>query len=328
MSNRHRIPKTNLISLNKLVPKSTIHVGDCLESLSRIPAESIDSVVTSPPYFRLRQYLPPDHTNAAREIGQEPTVDDFVASIVAVFVEVHRVLKPTGTVWLNMGDVYGGYDARNAPKIGEGIKTRDLCLLPYRVAIALQQAGWWVRSNIAWIKPEPGPENVRNRPTCAHEAVFLLAKQQAGYHYDADAMREPYAPSSLKRFQYSVSSDERGGLARAVKGGRKKLAPHPLGRHGRNVWSISTRTDVRTAHDATMPLALAERCITAGCPIGGTVLDPFAGSGTTGVAANNLGRDAVLIELNPEFVEIADQRLSASNLSEVVPSGWTVWRLS
>lgn len=311
MSNRHQTQKINRVSLNVLVPGSNIHVGDCLKVLRKIPTDSIDTVVTSPPYFRLRQYLPPDHAGAAREIGQEPTVDDFVASIVAVFVEVHRVLKPTGTVWLNMGDVYGGYDTRGAPKIGNGIKTRDLCLLPYRVAIALQQAGWWVRSNIAWVKPEPGPENVHNRPTCSHEAVFLLTKQQDGYHYDADAMREPYAPASLKRFQYSVSSDERGGLARAVKGGRKKLVPHPLGRHGRNIWSISTRTDVRTAHDATMPLALAERCIKAGCPIGGTVLDPFAGSGTTGVAANKLGRDAVLIEINAEFVEIARKRLVA-----------------
>jgi DNA modification methylase len=312
MSNRNQ--KTNRVSLSKLVLGSTIYVGDCKKTLSKMPASSIDAVVTSPPYFRLRQYLPSGHASAAREIGHEPTVDEFVASIVAVFVEVHRVLKPTGTVWLNMGDVYGGYDKRGAPKIGEGIKTRDLCLLPYRVAIALQQAGWWLRSNIAWVKPEPGPENVRNRPTCAHEAVFLLTKQQADYHYDADAMREPYAPASLKRFKYFVSSDERGGLARAVKGGRKKLVPHPLGRHGRNVWTISTRTDaVRTAHTATMPLALAERCIKAGCRPGGIVLDPFAGSGTTGVAANRLGRDAVLIELNPEFAKIARKRLAAGH---------------
>lgn len=310
MSNRHHIRNTRRTSLNTVVPRSIIYVGDCLDMLKKLSDDSVDMILTSPPYYWLRQYLPSDHVNSAREIGQEPTVDDFVASIVAVFVEVHRVLKPTGTVWLNMGDVYGGYDARGAPKIGKGIKTRDLCLLPYRVAIALQQAGWWLRSNIVWVKPEPGPENISSRPACAHEAVFLFTKRQAGYHYDADAMREPYAPASLKRFKYSVSSDERGGLARAIKGGRKKLVPHPLGRHGRNVWTISTRTDVRTAHDATMPLALAERCIKAGCPIGGIVLDPFAGSGTTGVAANKLGRDAVLIEINPEFVEIAKGRLA------------------
>ena len=308
--------------------------------LKTLPSDSIDCIVTSPPYFQLRQYLGDDHPDKLREIGREPTVDAFVATMVAVFEECRRVLKPTGTCWLNLGDSYGGSggyagddcpsnsaraslssnakgqrQASRSDKRGTGIKSRDLCLIPYRVAIALQQAGWWVRSNIVWHKPAPMPESVRNRPTCAHETVFLLTKRENGYAYDWQAVAEPCSwdgRSSAKNYRAGSTT---GRVDAGMNSGGPKTS-----RNLRNVWSI-TNSPSGVAHYATMPRGLAERCVKAGCPVGGVVLDPFGGAGTTALVANGLGRDAILIELSAEYAEIARQRCEIGDGQVTVEAG-------
>lgn len=321
-----------------------IIVGDALESLKAMPDESVDCVVTSPPYWGLRDYgtaswdggMPDcDHielgvrggvgeasskqvTSAGasttyqyrktckkcgavrrdRQIGLERTPAEYVAKMVEVFREARRVLRKDGTCWLNLGDSYcntNGYaraqqeyqrqgrsDApandRNLDALHDaGFKTKDLIGIPWRVAIALQDDGWYLRSDIIWSKPNPMPESVRDRPTKGHEYVFLLARNSK-YWYDAEAIREE---------------------SRGIDG--------PT-RNARTVWEIAPNVYTK-AHFATFPPELPRRCILAGCPQGGTVLDPFAGSGTTLATAIELGRNAIGIELNPSYAELIQERI-------------------
>lgn len=307
-----------------------ILLGDVRDRLRDLPSDSVHCVVTSPPYFGLRDY------GAAGQIGLEESPEAFVETLVGVFREVRRVLRPDGTLWLNLGDSYatnGGpgwqgkngqrsnrrfSGTRNTPAMREqartayrGLKPKDLIGIPWRVAFALQADGWWLRSSIIWHKPNPMPESVTDRPTSAHEHIFLLAKGER-YFYDGEAIKDP-----------AVSDHPSGnGYDRAERvsiGGRgQKAGWADVGgtRNARNVWTIATRPFAE-AHFATFPVDLAERCIKAGCPIGGTVLDPFGGAGTTGLVADALGRDAVLVELNPEYAAIAERRIAAARLGPV-----------
>ena len=419
----------------------TLWLGDVRASLMAMEPDSVDCVVTSPPYWGLRDY------GVAGQIGLEPTLGEHLAVMVEVFEHVRRVLKPTGTCWINYGDCYatspngrsaaatklaGGDDrtfrdkpfstigaiyapdhektmraGKSANKgqvagalggrvvAGGFLKPKDLCMVPNRLAIALQDAGWWVRSEIIWGKPNPMPESIRDRPATAHEKVFLLTKSER-YYYDAEAVRQGAARSSVNRWAQDI--DGQVGSERAHAGGRvngpMKAVGGPRGRstHGRHtlgdaipeterrtkqdatassaaavggssgrrmgefnarwdasekvrasdvasprhaghinhtgiedtprgsrnlrnyepapvtVWPIATRP-FPDAHFATFPPELAERCILAGCPVGGVVLDPFGGAGTTAMVALRHRRRAVLIELNPEYARIARLRI-------------------
>ena len=303
--------------------RTTILVGDARERLRELPAESVHCVVTSPPYWGLRSY-----TGDPGMIGLEPTFGEHLDNLIAVFREVRRVLRPDGTLWLNYGDAYAGGGAPTCSpglRVGKGGtrprdqwtrnpearpsagKPKDLMMMPARVAMALQADGWWLRSEIIWHKPNPMPESVRDRPTCAHEKVFLMSRS-ARYFYDADAVREA---AEYGRRIYSKewrSSTQNPGMNRSG-GGIVTGADPDSGRNLRNVWSIPPRP-FRDAHFATFPHALVEPCVKAGCPEGGTVLDPFGGAGTVGLTAMGLGRNAVLIEISEEYAEMARARLA------------------
>jgi len=297
-----------------------ILVGDTRHVLSTLPPESVNCVVTSPPYWGLRDY---GHDG---QIGLEKTPEAYVSELVAVFREVRRVLRGDGTVWLNLGDSYGSGGMSNpsgsstliggkdrgasgysiSRSVPPGLKPKDLVGIPWRVAFALQADGWYLRSDIIWAKPNPMPESVTDRPTKAHEYVFLLTKS-ARYWYDLEAVREPVSP-----FNEGAVSVAPHGEHVAEMGHRKqeiRRYAEIKGANARTVWTIATQP-FSGAHFATMPPALAERCIKAGCPEGGTVLDPFGGAGTTGLVADRLGRNAVLIELNPAYADMARKRIA------------------
>lgn len=284
----------------KLLMAIQILTGCCQSHLAALADESVHTCVTSPPYWGLRDY------GHAAQLGLEPTPDEFVRNLVAVFREVKRVLRDDGTLWLNLGDSYanggcGTRDEKRWPKQSRndhmpahakkqtGVKTKDLIGVPWRVAFALQEDGWFLRSDIIWHKTNPMPESVCDRPTKAHEYLFLLSKFER-YFYDSNAIREP-------RVQRSIVSLPTTNRTHTL-----------LGRNKRTVWTMPTQP-FSQAHFATFPPKLIEPCILAGCPAGGTVLDPFFGAGTTGLVADRLGRHCVGIELNPEYVAIAEERL-------------------
>jgi DNA modification methylase len=322
---------------------------DVLDGLRQIPAEYVNCVVTSPPYFGLRDY------GVDGQIGLEDTPEQYISRLVDVFREVRRVLRDDGTLWLNIGDSYagsgkGGRDTENALKykqgtnrgagtgkpLGrfEGIKPKDLIGIPWRVAFALQADGWWLRQDIIWAKPNPMPESVTDRCTKAHEYIFLLTKN-AKYYYDAEAIAEPVAKSTILRLSQDIES-QRGSdrvpgktngtmKAAAPRYGGNKYTADPTvfyrtksgnaydlryNRNKRSVWTVATQP-YSEAHFATFPEKLIEPCILAGCPKGGIVLDPFFGSGTTGKVAIKYGRHFIGIELNPQYVRIAEKRLQA-----------------
>lgn len=296
--------------------------GDALQSLRQLPDQSINCVVTSPPYWGLRDY------GTEGQIGLEPTPESYVAAMVGVFEEVRRVLRNDGTLWLNLGDTYAGGGRGGNPNesafrkqatnqgsliaptpIPSGYKPKDLIGIPWRVAFALQSAGWYLRSDIIWHKPNPMPESVTDRPTKSHEYLFLLSKSER-YYFDGGSVREPMSAASKSRYEYSFGGDKnnqllKDGLRTRVVGTREETD----GRNIRTVWSINT-TSYPEAHFATFPPALVKPCILAGCPKGGIVVDPFAGSGTTLAVAIKLGRRAIGIELNPEYVKLIEKRLS------------------
>ena len=312
-----------------------LYLGDALQVLAALTDESVDACVTSPPYWGLRDY------GVDGQLGLEASPAEYVARIVEVFREVRRVLTTTGTFWLNLGDSYaagktgradhgtgdatsrlgpnrdglpggsvmGPVTPRSAPP---GLKPKDLVGIPWRVALALQDDGWWLRSDIIWAKPNPMPESVRDRPTSAHEHVFLLAKAPA-YYYDAVGIAEPADGGWGTRDRTSAKHN---GAAFANAGQR----PHgglrggdATTRNARNVWTIPPQP-YAGAHFAVFPEELARRCILAGTPHGGTVLDPFSGSGTTLKVARGHGRRAVGIELNEEYALLAADRLSQQSL--------------
>ncbi len=338
-----------------------IIVGDVLHSLRTLPEESVQCVVTSPPYFGLRDYGMPG------QIGLEATPQEFVAKLVEVFREVRRVLRSDGTCWLNLGDSYAGswgaqsrgnttgeaksrlsgssmLSARQieahplrATSTGSlkntpGLKKKDLMGIPWRLAFALQDDGWWLRQDLIWAKLNPMPESVTDRCTKAHEYVFMLTKA-ARYFYDANAIKENCvrgdAASSYTNGKTATHQLGRAGNTRKTKvpggwdtevGGHGTI--HRKGRteaeyveaevdgrrNKRSVWNIATEAYAE-AHFATFPTKLVEPCILAGSKIGDTILDPFSGSGTTGVVAQRHGRDYIGIELNPEYAEMSRRRL-------------------
>lgn len=314
-----------------------ILIGDVREKLAELPDESVHCVVTSPPYWGLRDY------GVEGQIGLEGHFKTYVMELVHVFAEVRRVLRFDGTAWVNLGDSYandgkwggetGGkqayLDDANRKRVGRekrttGLKEKDLVGIPWRVAFALQDDGWYLRRDIIWHKLNPMPESVRDRPSTAHEYLFLLTKAPR-YHYDADAIMEPVTggaharkPGPNSRASVDRVPEPRKGItpksALPGSGIKANSSFHAAtgdlvnARNKRSVWSLATEA-FREAHFATFPPALIEPCILAGCPKGGTVLDPFGGAGTTGLVADRLQRDAILIELNPEYAAIARRRI-------------------
>lgn len=297
-----------------------ILIGDARERLKELPDGSVHMCVTSPPYFGLRDY------GVEGQMGLEATPAEFVSGMVDLFREVRRVLRDDGTLWLNIGDSYAsdtkwggstsgkhvraqhGDTGIGRRRTASGLPHKNLIGIPWRLAFALQDDGWVLRQDIIWSKPNPMPESVQDRCTKAHEYLFLLSKGPR-YRFDADAIAEP-------------ATGEAPGNKKATKGGRAYDAGasehrtaanlHHIGaretRNKRSVWTV-TAEPFPEAHFATYPPALVEPCILAGSPKGGTVLDPFGGAGTTGMVADRLGRDAILIELNPEYAAMAESRI-------------------
>lgn len=295
-------------------------VGDCREALSRIPDQSVQTCVTSPPYWGLRDYGQGD------QIGLEQTPEAYTAELVEVFREVRRVLRDDGTLWLNLGDSYAGSSQTGgiAPSWGcnrkdikkthapnrktpESLKPKDLVGIPWRVAFALQADGWYLRSDIIWHKPNPMPESVTDRPTKAHEYLFLLTKA-ARYYYDAGAIREKSAnPERCGKIEKSFSTSSQTVTMRGDVGREVLRTDH---RNKRSVWTIPTNS-FPGAHFAVMPPGLVEPCILAGSKPGDLVLDPFAGAGTVLLVAAQHDRRSVGVELNPEYAQIARGRIEA-----------------
>lgn len=276
----------------------------------------------------------PDHLQkyfVPAEIGLEPTPDEFVAALVAVFREVRRVLRDDGTLWLNLGDRYsststgslgnkvaleGGKANQDAAlsrpdKTGlPGIKTKDLIGIPWMVAFALRADGWYLRQDIIWHKPNPMPESVRDRCTKAHEYIFLLSKSPK-YHYNHEAVKEPVAESTVARLAQPTLAEQVGSTRVPGKtNGNMKAVGDAEKRNRRSVWTVTTKP-FKGAHFATFPPDLIAPCILAGCPEGGTVLDPFGGSGTTAGVALAYGRKAIMCELNPEYAYLMENRVNS-----------------
>ena len=380
--------------------------GDCREILKTLPDESVNCCVTSPPYWGLRSYLPDGHADKHLEIGSEPTLAEWVATMVAVFREVRRVLRPDGTLWLNLGDAYAGTrgaawgpspaatearrmtasarrDNEPIPRSDRaviGLKPKDMMGQPWRVAFALQDDGWYLRQEIIWAKPNPMPESTRDRCTKSHEHVFLLSKSER-YFYAFDAVQEPVTGTANARriitpAGWAMGDSPHTAAAHQTAAHHRKtrnngvgfghgfdLVPKPrvvgvnpkasmatvenaggyadgkserMGRgagwrnkqnadfseaisndvvdtrNPRSVWTIPTH-GFKGAHFATFPPALAGRCITAGCPVDGTVLDPFGGSGTVGLEADRQHKHAVLIDLDERCMPMAADRISADS---------------
>ena len=317
-----------------------IRHGHALASLREMPAESVQMVATSPPYWGLRDYgdsgqawpavsyspMPglPELTISASvdPLGLERDPWAYVGHLVEIFREVRRVLRPDGVLFLNLGDSYqSGSGSQNAPagivgqpgmRLGNqqrppvvaGLKPKDLVGIPWRAAYALQADGWYLRSDCIWAKPNPMPESVRDRPTKAHEYLFILSKS-ARYFWDAEAMREADsgkdAGNAARRFEQNINGD--AGIGHGVPW------VSGSGRNVRTVWTIPTQP-YPGAHFAVWPPALAERCIRAGSAVGDVVLDPFSGSGTTGLTAARLGRDYIGLEQSAEYVRLSRQRIA------------------
>lgn len=292
--------------------------GDCLERLKEIPASSVNACVTSPPYWGLRDY------GVDGQLGLEKTPDEYVSRLVEVFREVRRVLRDDGTLWLNLGDSYisSGGNTKGASsdggtgrawngvnsKSGSGLKVKDLVGIPWRVAFALQADGWYLRQDIIWHKPNPMPESVTDRCTKAHEYIFLLSKGPK-YYFDHEAIKEPCAYPSGPGNVRPIRRQDTSRIDMATRGQLHLIGLRDT-RNKRSVWTVTTKP-FKCAHFATFPQDLIEPCILAGCPEGGTVLDPFLGAGTTAVVAQKHGRKWVGCEINPEYIAIAEKRLEA-----------------
>lgn len=347
--------------------------ADVLDALRSLSDDSFGVVVTSPPYWGLRDY------GVAGQLGLEPTLGEHIDRMVEVFAEVHRVLKPDGVCWVNYGDCYAttpnGRSAADTKAAGNDdrtfrdkpfstiqgvLKPKDLCMVPNRFAIAMQEWGWWVRSEIIWAKPNPMPESTKDRPATAHEKIFMFTKQNR-YHYDAGAVKQRLTPASVARLAQDVESQagsaranggaKTNGTMKAVGGFRSSDKQRgPSRRHagfndrwdqmtkeeqqsnGRNlrnyepapveVWEIAPK-GFKGAHFATFPPELVRRCLQASWRPGDAVLDPFGGAGTTGLVADKFGADTTLIEINPEYCDLIRGRLAADGVP--VLSGEPDW---
>ncbi|TDO30688.1 DNA modification methylase [Kribbella sp. VKM Ac-2527] len=306
----------------KAAPRNTILIGDAVERLAELPSSSVDCVVTSPPYFGLRDY------HVSGQLGAEPTVSDWVRNLQAVFHEVARVLVPTGSVFLNLGDSFSRHPKYGAP-------AKSLLLAPERLLLALADDGWIVRNKLVWAKTNPQPSSVHDRLTLTYEPIYFLVRQRS-YFFDLDAIREPHrtSPAARPRKTSNRQPDWAGPLATSRRGLDTGAAGHPLGKNPGDVWPIATR-GFKGAHFATFPPDLVRRPVLAGCPQvvctkcgqgqrqrqgtlrchckaparSGLVLDPFFGTGTVGLVAAEQGRDWLGIELNPDYARIAEQRL-------------------
>lgn len=308
-----------------------IHNMDCLEGLKQLPDKSIDCCVTSPPYFNLRDY------GVDGQIGLEETPEKYISKLISVFREVKRVLKAEGTAWIIIGDTYNGYKGNSVknnfdtPYVGnkkhparksgfglecKNLKPKDLIGIPWMLAFALRNDGWFLRQDNIWYKPNPMPESVKDRCTKSHEYVFLLSKSSK-YYYDYEAIMEIASydgrkdtkmKGSLKYFQKSEMGHTQTIAARGHE--RWKLRKGKYMKNKRSVWIIPTQP-FKKAHFAVFPERLATICIQAGCPHDGIVLDPFLGSGTTAVVARKLNRNYVGFELNSEYVTIAENRIES-----------------
>ena len=325
----------------KTVPRGEILLGDALDQVCRLPDSSVDCVVTSPPYFRLRNY------GQDNQIGLEPTIEDWVDRLADIVSEAQRVLVPTGTLWLNLGDTYATHPCQGAAR-------KSLLLGPERLLLRLQASGWIVRNKLIWAKPNPMPISVTDRLAASYEVVYVLAKQPL-YFFDLDAIRVPHKSTVTAHTRPQKRRSKRAdwlgpnglgdrGLAAIKAEGR---VGHPLGKNPGDVWMIATG-GYRSTHHAIFPMALAERMIAAGCPearcvrcrlpwkrrliraLGGTatraalaptctcrapsepglMCDPFMGSGTSAVAADKLARDWLGIELSPDFAAAARERIA------------------
>ena len=324
--------------------------GDAIEKLKELESESIYTCVTSPPYFNLRDY------DTCGQIGMERSPEEYIEKLVRVFREVRRVLRPDGTLWINIGDSYAtrsgsqpptntrntcGHTAKEVP---DGYKRKDLIGIPWMLAFALRADGWYLRQDIIWQKPNCMPESVRDRCTKSHEYIFLLSKSPQ-YYFDAEAISEPIAESTAKRCAQNIEAQEGshrqpGRNGRAMKaalprfGGNKYGDSHAVEartksgkeyiptarRNKRSVWTVSTR-GFKGAHFAVFPENLVEPCILAGCLIGGTVVDPFTGSGTTGATAKRVGRNFIGVEINEKYCAMAADRIAAVRVAENLIDG-------
>ena len=353
-----------------------ILTGNALDILKTLPDNSVDTCITSPPYYGLRDYgtgkwvggdsncnhhgsafrtsekinehcgtgvshhrkecYQPFKTVCSKcgavridqQIGLEETPQEYIDKLVAVFREVRRVLKDSGTLWINIADSYAGsgkgaWKNKNGqkesyvldphsnparmPKTFDGIKAKDLIGIPWELAFALRTDGWYLRQDIIWYKPNCMPESVTDRCTKSHEYIFLLSKSKK-YYFDYKAISEPVADSTIKRMAQDISNQKGSERQPGKKNGTMKAVGNGITRHKRDVWSIST-VGSKEAHFATFPEKLIEPCILAGCPVGGIVLDPFLGSGTTAVVSERLDRTCWGIELNPEYVEMTKRKM-------------------
>lgn len=305
-----------------------LHIGDCLTSLKTMTDQSVNCCVTSPPYFGLRDY------GVTGQMGLEATPDEFVNALVTVLREVRRVLADDGTLWLNLGDSYARNPAKGQHKPGDsgkqaylydtgggrasctsqtGLADKQLIGIPWRVAFALQADGWILRQDIIWQKPNVMPESVKDRCTKSHEYIFLLTKGPK-YFFDHESIKEPVVCTRKpgrkvkETNHYSAKNGGNSGLSKMLE--RYHDGTAPTTRSKRSVWTVPP-VPFKGAHFATFPPALIEPCILAGCPVGGVVLDPFGGSGTTAGVALAHGRKAVLCELNPEYAEFIPSRIAS-----------------
>lgn len=336
-------------------PHAEVRCGDALTLLRTEPAAAYDVVLTSPPYYRLRSYLPAGHPDKAQEHGQEPSVQEYVAGLAAVFREARRVLKPSGTLWIVLGDSYSvggsggvgrsgrlrgpghrGGDRTSPYFVGwaagpridhreRGFASKTLLGVPWRLALAMIDDGWRLRNDVIWAKPNAVPSSAADRLKCAHEHVFFFSAS-ARYYSNLDAIKTPLKESSLRSLRQSPSTDRGIGILPRVGGNRASLygaptysgkvvsvrgdAAMPLyGANPGDVWSIATQPS-REHHFAGFPARLCERILRFACPPGGTVLDPFCGSGTALLAALRLGCSAVGFDLAAEYVEITRRRIA------------------
>ena len=314
---------------------NTTLIGDCRETLKQLPDGCINTCITSPPFYALRDY------QEENQIGLEKTPDEYVEELVKVFREVKRVLREDGTLWLNLGDTYSSHKdcksisqtlsigtgseqahvidkgrsaSRDSKMLKEqGLKNKELIGIPWKVAFALREDGWYLRQDIIWSKKNSMPESVKDRCTKSHEYIFLMTKNPT-YYYDHEAIKEDAVRAGSipkgKKYSSELADNKIGG-----KHTRETLNEKPVAakKNKRSVWTVATRP-FKDAHFAVFPPDLIEPMVLAGCPEKGIVLDPFMGSGTTGMVAQSLGRSWIGCELNPEYVEMQRKRTSQQSL--------------